>query len=80
LTIAILCISLANGHISIFEHWKTNPYNMNKIRSGYLPIAAFLVLGTACQKKTTEKTEDDSSKVKVVTDYDQEIMETIHPT
>lgn len=52
---------------------QTNPYNMNKIRSRYLSIAAFLVLGTACQKKTTEKPADDPSKVKVVSDYEQEM-------
>lgn len=42
---------------------------MNTIRTRYRWIAAFLIFGTACQKKTT----DDPAKAAAVTDYEQEM-------
>jgi cysteinyl-tRNA synthetase len=42
---------------------------MNTIRTRYLWIAAFLFLGTACQKKT----KDDPTKAANATDYEQEM-------
>jgi len=45
---------------------------MNTIRTRYLSIAAFLVLGTACQKKTAEK-ETDKKITPAALDYEQEM-------
>ena len=46
---------------------------MNKIQSRYLCIAACLVLGTACQKKTNEDKSKDDGKISAEVDTEQEM-------
>lgn len=66
-------------HIFILSHLHietTNPYNMNKIPSRWLFLAAFLVLGTACKKSADDaispQKEKDASRMAVV-DHVQEM-------
>ena len=71
--------SVFHFHIFTFSYLhisQTKPYNMKQIRSRFLFLAAFLVLGTACKKTaddiTTAEKENESAR-KAVVDHVQEM-------